>query len=494
MALLRFEFGRVDTWLARLFRPYNSLMRAARVRCAISIIVFAVVPSLLASTSLPPLPELRTDNLFPSVLQQIEDAYQSARAHPMDAAANGKLGMVLDAYEQYAPALVCYLRAHRLDPRSFDWAYDLGYVLFKQGQYAEAANALQDALRLRPGYLPAQLKLAESLFQAGQVEAAGKLYQAIIQQAPNSAEAYYGLGRVQAAQNNTSAAVVSLEKACQLLPQYGAAQFALATAYRKLRQAQKAAEHFKLYQANMATIPPADDPVRAAVQQLNQSALAHIRKGLALADAGDLQGAIREHLEAIQADHTDVQAYINLIQLYARTGQDDKAEESYREAVKLDPNRADCYYNYGVLMFQLRRYPEAEQAMRKAVQINPYYAEAYDNLGYLLAVQGHFDEALAEYHKAIENRPDFRLAHFHIGQIYANEGKYAEAIQEFRKILTPDDASTPSYLYALGATYARAGDRQNALLYMRKARDEAQARNQAQLLASINQDLANLEQ
>src|SRR5579884_931112 len=435
-------------------------MRAGRVRCAISIVAFAVVPSLLASTSLPPLPELRTDNLFPSVLQQIEDAYQSARAHPMDAAANGKLGMVLDAYEQYAPAVVCYLRAHRLDPRSFDWAYDLGYVLFKQGQYAEAANALQDALRLRPRYLPAQLKLAESLFQAGQVEAAGKLYQAIIQQAPNSAEAYYGLGRVQAAQNNTSAAVVSLEKACQLVPEYGAAQFALATAYRKLGQAQKAAEHFKLYQANMATIPPADDPVRAAVQQLNQSALAHIRKGLALADAGDLQGAIREHLEAIQADHTDVQAYINLIQLYARTGQDDKAEESYREAVKLDPNRADCYYNYG----------------------------------YLLAVQGHFDEALAEYHKAIENRPDFRLAHFHIGQIYANEGKYAEAIQEFRKILTPDDASTPSYLYALGATYARAGDRQNALLYMRKARDEAQARNQAQLLASINQDLANLEQ
>lgn len=477
-----------------LFHPYNKPMRAGRIQKVTWFFVLAAAPSLHAATSLPPLPKLKTENLFPSVLHQIEEAYQSARAHPMDAAANGKLGMVLDAYEQYAPAQICYLRAHRLDPKSFDWAYDLGYVLFKQGQYAEAANALQDALNLRMDYLPAKLKLAESMFLAGQVDAAGKLYQAIIQQAPTSAEAFYGLGRVQAAQNDTQAAATSLEKACELVPQYGAAQFALATAYRKLGEAQKAAEHFKLYQANMATIPPADDPVRAAVQQLNQSALAHIRKGLALADAGDLDGAIQEHLAAIQADHADVQAYINLIQLYARVGQDDKAEEAYRQAVKLDPNRADCYYNYGVLMFQQRKYSEAEEAMRKAIQINPYYAEAHDNLGYLLAVQGHFNEALDEYRKAVENRPDYRLAHFHIGQIYANQGKYAEAIQEFRKILTPDDSSTPSYLYALGATYARAGDRQNALLYMRKARDEAAARNQAQLLASIKQDLANLEQ
>jgi len=145
-------------------------------------------------------------------------------------------------------------------------------------------------------------------------------------------------------------------------------------------------------------------------------------------------------------------------------------------------------------MFQLRKYTEAEQAMKQAIQVNPYYAEAHDNLGYLLAMQGHFDEALAQYRKAVEDRPDFRLARFHLGQIFVNQGKYADALREFLKILTPDDASTPGYLYALGATYARAGDRQNALLFIRKAHDEAAARGQMQLLASIKHDLANLEQ
>ncbi|HEX5412727.1 MAG TPA: tetratricopeptide repeat protein [Terriglobia bacterium] len=451
-------------------------------------------PALLSGTSLPTLPELNTSGLFPIVVKQINAADLTVRANPVDAAANGKLAMILDTYEQYSLAEICYRRAHILDPKSFDWAYDLGYVLFKEGQYTRAVDALRDALVLRADYVPAKLKLADSLFSARQLETAGKLYQEVIQQNSSSAEAWYGLGRVQAAQGHSKAAVASLARACELVPRYGAAQFALATAYRKIGEADKASEHFKLYQANMTTVPSAIDPVRAAVQALDQSATAYLRRGLAMADAGDLQGAIQQHLKAIQADPNEVQGYINLIQLYARVGENDKAVEAYRKAVSINPNRADCYYNYGVLMFNLRKLPDAEQAMRKALQINPFYPEAHDNLGYLLAMNGQLDEALDEYSKAVQERPDFRLARFHIGQILVNQGKYPQAIQEFQKILTPTDASTPGYLYALGATYARAGDRQKALLYMRKARDEAAARSQERLLTSIKQDLAKLEQ
>jgi tetratricopeptide (TPR) repeat protein len=463
------------------------------VEWPLCVFILVAASTMLPATSLPPLPQLKIANLFPGVVKQVEEADQAARAHPNDAAANGTLAMVLDTYEQYSLAEICYQRAHLLDPKSFDWAYDLGYVLFKEGKYNQAVDALREALKLKPGYTGAKLKLAESLFSAHQLEAAGKVYQEIARQDAQNAEAWYGLGRVQAAQRDSKSAAVSLGKACSLAPTYGAAQFALATAYRKLGEPQKATEHFKLYRANMTNVPPPVDPVRAAVQALNRSATAHLRRGLELAAAGDLQGAIQQHLAAINSDPNNVQSYINLIQLYARVGENDKAVEAYQKAVQLNPNRADCYYNYGVLMFDLRKYSDSEQAMRKALQINPYYAEAHDNLGYLLAMQGHFDEALEEYRKAVSERPDFRLAHFHIGQIFANQGKYPEAIRQFQEILTPNDASTPGYLYALGATYARAGDRQNALLYMRKARDEAAARKQEQLLTSIQRDIESLE-
>src|SRR5437660_1676871 len=122
------------------------------------------------------------------------------------------------------------------------------------------------ALAARGPELPPlpELKLAATWLAAGQFEAAEKLYTAIIHEDPNSAEAHYGLGRVQAAQDDTKAAVVSLETACRLFAQYGAAHYALALAYRKLGEAKKADEHFALYKANVTTVPPAVDPLRAA--------------------------------------------------------------------------------------------------------------------------------------------------------------------------------------------------------------------------------------
>ena len=125
-------------------------MRAERLRklvCAIFVFATALVAR---GPDLPPLPELKLGATFDIVQRQVNEAYVRARAHPTDAAANGKLGMVLDAYEQYDSAALCYRRAHALDPKSFEWMYDLGWVEFKQGQYDEAAETLAAALALRP--------------------------------------------------------------------------------------------------------------------------------------------------------------------------------------------------------------------------------------------------------------------------------------------------------------------------------------------------------
>jgi tetratricopeptide (TPR) repeat protein len=189
-----------------------------------------------------------------------------------------------------------------------------------------------------------------------------------------------------------------------------------------------------------------------------------------------------------------VQAHINLISLYGRTGRIEQAQEHYQTAIKLNPNMAQAYYDYGVLLFGQGKRQEAEQAFRHALEINPYYADAHNNLGGLLEMQRRLDSALQEFEKAIAERPNYRLAHFHLGRVLVNQGKYDEAIQHFLKTLAPEDESTPTYLYALGATYARAGDRASALLYIRKAREKAAARGQTRLLASIDQDLRTLEQ
>ena len=96
------------------------------------------------------------------------------------------------------------------------------------------------------------------------------------------------------------------------------------------------------------------------------------------------------------------------------------------------------------------------------------------------------------FEEAVENRPNDRSAHFHLGRLRANQAEYDEAIQHFLKTLTPEDESTPRYLYALAATYARAGNSAEALRYARTARDQAAARGQAEMLASIERDFPAL--
>ena len=446
------------------------------------------------AASLPELPQLHMANFFPSIRQQVQQAYNAARAHPEDAASNGKLGMVLDTYEQYESAEVCYQRALLLDPDSFRWAYYLGAAEAHQGKYEEAAARLRAALRLKPDYLPAWLSLAESLLLTGKWNESGSLYEEVVKKYPDNATAHYGQGRVYTARGDAAAAAKSYRRACELFPAYGAAHYALALEYRKLGETQKSQEQFSLYEANKTTVPPVEDPLLAAVQELNFGATMHLRRSIELEKAGKIEEATRENEEALEIDPNEVQAHINLIILYGRAGQIEKAKQHYAAAVSLSPNRADAYYNYGVLLFKQREHREAEQAFELALQINPFYAEARHNLGYLLEQQGQLDEALEQYRKAIEDRPDFRLARFHLGRILVNQKKFNEAIQEFLKTLSPEDESTPSYLYALAAAYARAGNRESALLYIRKAREQAVARGQTQLLVSIDRDLRALEQ
>ncbi len=188
-----------------------------------------------------------------------------------------------------------------------------------------------------------------------------------------------------------------------------------------------------------------------------------------------------------------VQAHINLIELYGRLGQFQKAEEHFRAAARLEPGSVETYYNYGVLLLSVQRYEQAEGAFRTATEINPFHAAAHNNIGYLLERQGKLAEATAEYRKAIDNRPGDRQAHFNLGRLLVNQHAYREGIQELQGTIEPEDENTPRYIYALGAAFARSGDHQNALRYIRQARDGAVARRQSGLVDSIERDLHTLE-
>ncbi len=449
--------------------------------------------SFRGTAALPDLQQLSMANFLPAVRERVQKAYDDARAHPKDPQANGKLGMVLHAHDQLESATVCYQRARLLAPDNFQWVYYLALVQAAVGKNDEAAATFREALRLKPDYLPARLKLADALLAHTQWEEAGKIYEDILKEHPDLPAAHYGLGRVQQGRGDTAAAVERYRKACELFPAYGASHYALALAYRKLGDEEQAQKHFGLYEKTKLSGPPLEDPLRDAVRELNVAAAYYVRQGIELERAGQLEQAAAAHEKALEIDPQLVQAHVNLISLYGRLRQPEKAEQHYRAAVELTPNQAEAHYDYGVLLFGQGKYREAEQAFARALEINPFHPQAHNNLGFLKEQQGRLQEAIRHYRQALENQPDYRLAHFHLGRILVNQKNYREGIEHLLKTLTPEDESTPGYLYALASAYARAGHREAALRYARQARERAAALGQTQLLAGIERDIRILE-
>src|ERR1700730_10717022 len=77
---------------------------------------------------LPALPEISTPSFLSAIRPEVEAALAAARARPDDAAGAGRLGMVLQAHNQFETARHCYQRASLMEPRNFDWQYYLGTV------------------------------------------------------------------------------------------------------------------------------------------------------------------------------------------------------------------------------------------------------------------------------------------------------------------------------------------------------------------------------
>jgi len=137
-------------------------------------------------------------------------------------------------------------------------------------------------------------------------------------------------------------------------------------------------------------------------------------------------------------------------------------------------------------MFNLR---EAQKDYAKALKLNPRYPEALNNLGAVYYGQKQFHEAERAYKKAIKLSPKSAMFYSNLGTAYLAEGKYKKGAQCYTTALALDpnvfdgDPSAriaetgPTHEiailnYLLAKTYAQAGRKTEALIYLRKALDE----------------------
>ena len=158
-----------------------------------------------------------------------------------------------------------------------------------------------------------------------------------------------------------------------------------------------------------------------------KSAVAHFDLGLALEHQGDFASAIRELGRAFELEPSETHrralagAHVNHGVALAKNGDYVGAIVAYRSALGLEDGNANAHRNLGLALQKTSDLPGAVAELRRAAEIDAS-PEMKDTLASLLvdhadalAADGKHDDAIARYREAAGVAPDEWRAHYGLG-------------------------------------------------------------------------------
>ena len=195
------------------------------------------------------------------------------------------------------------------------------------------------------------------------------------------------------------------------------------------------------------------------------------------------------------------------------------AEREFRRALALDPNYVLAHHWYATFLHALGRPDEALREINRAQELDPSSTTVLADKGVLLYAAGQKQEAITLLRQIEDTEPSFLSPHRYLATFYLDNGDYAGYLAEAKKaaLLTQDksalaivhagekglaaggadgmlneilqtqkamysDGSVSAY--SLASTYARLGNKPEALKYLEISRDRHET-----MLMNLRSDL-----
>ena len=216
---------------------------------------------------------------------------------------------------------------------------------------------------------------------------------------------------------------------------------------------------------------------------VRQQAIDHFVQGQLLADKGEVDAALKELAEAVQADPNLSVAHSAIGDIHRKRGDWHLARESYESACRVNPYSFRPHYNLGVVYQALADTAKTLEAgqdyLRDAVAVYLRAAvldgedfEANLNLSACYFSLG--KNSLAEKYckAAIALKPDSPHAYSNLGIIYDSQGRIYQAIKAYKDSLELD-VHQPELMMNLAAAYMGQGRMGPALKAFEMATREA---------------------
>jgi tetratricopeptide (TPR) repeat protein len=170
------------------------------------------------------------------------------------------------------------------------------------------------------------------------------------------------------------------------------------------------------------------------------------------------------------------------------------AKKMYREAIETyksgPPDSAVLANKTGIAYHQLLDLESARKWYARAVKLKPDYAEAINNLGTVYYARKSYRQSITQYKRALRITPQSASILSNLGTSYFARKNYELAFDTYQQALKLDPEvfehrssmgillmertveERAKYHYYLAKTYAKAGDVEHTLIYIRKSLEE----------------------
>jgi predicted O-linked N-acetylglucosamine transferase (SPINDLY family) len=333
-----------------------------------------------------------------------------------------------------------------------------------------------------PADIPA---LAARFRRFGALLEAEALYRQALQNQPDDAELWAGLGRVCHALGQYDQAVTSLRRALELRRADPVLNNDLGVALMEQGRLDEAIESFRAAGCLRTSYPEAHhnqgiarmrelDPHGAALYFRRVLVLtpddpvAHRNLGHALAMLGEHDQAVDCYRRAVQLRPDDAEGWVYLGRALRGLGQQDEAVACFERVAQLQPDDPGPLAELATLLMHRGELDAAVARSEQALRLRPDWAEAYSNMGLALMALGRLEEARLSFEQALYLRPDLAQVHNNLGLALLNQGRLAEARLRFEQAiqLQPDLVDAQNNL---GLAYDALGEADHALASFERA-------------------------
>jgi tetratricopeptide (TPR) repeat protein len=174
-------------------------------------------------------------------------------------------------------------------------------------------------------------------------------------------------------------------------------------------------------------------------------AFAHVSRGHALKDQGDLDAALKDYNRAVELEPKSAAWRVHRGTLWQQKKDLDKALADFDQALRLEPRDAFACYNRGEVYREKQDLDKAIADFSMALRLEPRFAFAFNNRGLCWYQRKEVDKALADYNQALKIDPQFALALGNRAYLYVQKKELEKALVDLDAAIMADPSFAAGY-------------------------------------------------